>query len=285
MNVSYDCTDPTRSGLSRYSALKMDGKPLYEYARTNTPLPRPIEPRKQIVHELVLESWQEAQTEEGGEGHTFRWPEKKMADEDKELLQKSRQLMEASAAQAADASASDSIATPPPVSTEAPVTTTDAPLPEPTPAPAAPTASSSSSRTIPPTFTLRMTVSSGTYVRSIVHDIGQAISSAAHVVVLTRTRQGDFALDKGNCVDWSVFSEAVATEEADYLARKAAEGPREPKGKKAKQEKKPVVVEEDEEMMGNDAPVAPPALVVEKKEESAELKEWEKKILEKFEFV
>lgn len=40
-----------------------------------------------------------------------------------------------------------------------------------------------------------MTVSSGTYIRSIVHDIGLALGSAAHVVKLTRTRQGEFVLD------------------------------------------------------------------------------------------
>jgi len=40
-----------------------------------------------------------------------------------------------------------------------------------------------------------MTVSSGTYVRSIVHDLGLALGSAAHVVKLTRTRQGEFVLD------------------------------------------------------------------------------------------
>lgn len=269
----------------------MDGKPLYEYARTNTPLPRPIEARKQVVHELVLESWQEACTEEGGEGHTFRWPDKKMADEDKDLLEKSRKLMEASAATAADPSSTEpatneSTITPAPVSTETSAPTTDAPEPASISAPLTTSVPPTSTRTIPPTFTLRMTVSSGTYVRSIVHDIGQALSSAAHVVVLTRTRQGDFSLDGGNCVDWSVFTDAVAAEEVEHLARKAAQGPREPKGKKAKQEKKPVAVApaEDEEMMGNDGPVEPVA-VEEKKEEVAELKEWEKRILEKFVFV
>lgn len=47
----------------------------------------------------------------------------------------------------------------------------------------------------PPVFELKMTVSSGTYVRSIVHDIALAVDSAAHVVELVRTRQGPFALD------------------------------------------------------------------------------------------
>jgi len=40
-----------------------------------------------------------------------------------------------------------------------------------------------------------MVVSSGTYVRSIVHDLGLALGSAAHVVKLTRTRQGAFVLN------------------------------------------------------------------------------------------
>ena len=39
-----------------------------------------------------------------------------------------------------------------------------------------------------------MTVTSGTYVRSIVHDIATALGTTAHVVKLTRTRQGEFVL-------------------------------------------------------------------------------------------
>jgi tRNA pseudouridine55 synthase len=255
----------------------MDGKPLYEYARSNTPLPRPIEPRKQVVHELVLESWQEARTEEGGEGHSFRWPEKKMAEEDKELLEKSRKLMEASAASAAGSEIMAAPAAEPSTSAAAIETAPVSASQQETSA-SAPTPAPSSTRTIPPTFTLRMTVSSGTYVRSIVHDIGQALSSAAHVVVLTRTRQGDFALDKGNCVNWSVFKGAVEEEEREFKAR----GPKE---RKQKEKKKAVAAPaEDEEMMGNDEPVA----AVEKQEENKEeeeLKEWEKRVLEKFEFV
>lgn len=70
-----------------------------------------------------------------------------------------------------------------------------------------------------------MTVSSGTYVRTIVHDIALAIDSAAHVVELIRTRQGQFALDPlesstvegkdsseplHGVVPWSVIEEGVA---------------------------------------------------------------------------
>jgi tRNA pseudouridine55 synthase len=48
----------------------------------------------------------------------------------------------------------------------------------------------------PPAFKVRMTVSGGTYVRSIVHDIGTALGCGAHVVQLRRTRQGRFVLHK-----------------------------------------------------------------------------------------
>lgn len=62
-------------------------------------------------------------------------------------------------------------------------------------------------------FVLQMKVSGGTYVRSIVHELGHALGSAAHVVTLTRSRQGRFALkpsDAGDygCVPWDVFAKA-----------------------------------------------------------------------------
>ena len=62
---------------------------------------------------------------------------------------------------------------------------------------------------------LRMKVSGGTYVRSIVHDLGHAVGSAAHVVTLTRSRQGRFTLepegdeDRG-CIPWNVFEKGLA---------------------------------------------------------------------------
>ncbi|EPS44726.1 hypothetical protein H072_1263 [Dactylellina haptotyla CBS 200.50] len=61
----------------------------------------------------------------------------------------------------------------------------------------------------PPVVHLRMTVSRGTYVRSIVHDIGHALGSAATLVALTRSRQGDYALGQ-NVIDWADFTEGDA---------------------------------------------------------------------------
>ena len=92
---------------------------------------------------------------------------------------------------------------------------------------------------IPPVFELEMSVSSGTYVRSIVHDLAIAVGSAAHVVSLTRTRQGPFAPpsyapsytpkaredvtgstvdavteETLDCVDWAVLEDALRKLEA-----------------------------------------------------------------------
>jgi len=92
---------------------------------------------------------------------------------------------------------------------------------------------------MPPTFELEMTVSSGTYVRSVVHDLGISVGSAAHVVTLTRLQQGRFILDSTRhpaasskssnasgerlavgpegwpCVDWGILEKAVVKWETD----------------------------------------------------------------------
>jgi tRNA pseudouridine55 synthase len=59
-------------------------------------------------------------------------------------------------------------------------------------------------------------------VRSIIHDIALALGSTAHVVKLTRTRQGQFALEPSNavpdsaeastevgCVEWTLLEAAI----------------------------------------------------------------------------
>ncbi|KZT56998.1 pseudouridine synthase [Calocera cornea HHB12733] len=153
-----------------YSALKMDGRPLYWYAREGKKLPRSIEPRKVTVFSLECIDWQDGAPIEGeGSGHHFSFPANRVSDEEK-------QTMNATAA---------------------------AKLPE------------VEEQERPPTFKLEMKVSGGTYVRSLVHDIGHAVGSAAHVVTLSRIQQGDYHCeeqpgDPGNCVPWSVFQKAIA---------------------------------------------------------------------------
>uniref|UniRef100_A0A3Q4IFH7 tRNA pseudouridine(55) synthase n=1 Tax=Neolamprologus brichardi TaxID=32507 RepID=A0A3Q4IFH7_NEOBR len=48
----------------------------------------------------------------------------------------------------------------------------------------------------PPLFTLDIECGGGFYVRSLVDDLGKALSSCAHVKELTRTKQGPFTLEE-----------------------------------------------------------------------------------------
>ncbi|KAF7363512.1 Pseudouridylate synthase 4 [Mycena sanguinolenta] len=158
-----------------FSALKMDGRPLYEYARKGIPLPRPIEARKATVHSIEVTEWKAT--------HNYRWPTQTFSDEAKQAMEK--------ALQGADSSAS---------------VVDKGEIPEEGEAPTA--------------FVLKMRVSSGTYVRSIVHDLAHELGSAGHVVTLCRTRQGRFALDateEGDreCVPWEVLEKASTDEEVD----------------------------------------------------------------------
>ncbi|EGW08541.1 probable tRNA pseudouridine synthase 1 [Cricetulus griseus] len=48
----------------------------------------------------------------------------------------------------------------------------------------------------PPLFTLDVECGGGFYIRSLVNDIGKELSSCAHVLELTRTKQGPFTLEE-----------------------------------------------------------------------------------------
>ena len=48
----------------------------------------------------------------------------------------------------------------------------------------------------PPDLTLRITSSAGTYIRSLAHDLGTALSTGAHLAALRRTKAGPFSLEE-----------------------------------------------------------------------------------------
>ncbi|CAB4487690.1 probable tRNA pseudouridine synthase 1 [Rhizophagus irregularis DAOM 181602=DAOM 197198] len=56
-----------------------------------------------------------------------------------------------------------------------------------------------------PTFKIRVECGRGTYIRSLVHDIGKELGSAAYVVELIRIQQGNFIL-KENTLEWDECS-------------------------------------------------------------------------------
>ena len=47
-----------------------------------------------------------------------------------------------------------------------------------------------------PRIRIRVRCSKGTYIRSLAHEIGQALASGAHLTSLRRTRSGGFTLEK-----------------------------------------------------------------------------------------
>lgn len=166
--------------LGRFSALKMDGMPLYDYARKGIPLPRPIEKRQVTVHSLELVEWKVGD-------HPYRWPEKAFSDEQKRALEQSLSNVDPAA--------------PAPVADDDSESVNEADRED------------AASDEVPTAFVLQMRVSGGTYVRSIVHDLAHALGSAGHVVTLTRSRQKDYVLEptEGDrrCVPWEVFEAAL----------------------------------------------------------------------------
>jgi tRNA pseudouridine55 synthase len=170
---------------NRFSALKMDGMPLYDYARKGIPLPRAIEKRPVTVHSLELVEWK-------GGAHPYRWPEKVFSPEQKRALAQSLSGVDpvagAPIVAAADKADEEEEAT----GNEGAAASDD----------------------VPTAFVLQMRVSGGTYVRSIVHDLARELGSAGHVVTLTRSRQKDYVLEpteEGDrrCVRWEVFEAAL----------------------------------------------------------------------------
>jgi tRNA pseudouridine55 synthase len=157
----------------------MDGRPLHEYARQGIPLPRPIEKRPVKVEALEVNKWL-------GNEHGFKPPSKELSVTEKGKIE----------------AALSAVATEPTVA-DAPGAKLEATDP-------------AEDEKSPTAFLMSMTVSGGTYVRSIVHDLAHAVGSAGHVVTLTRTRQGRFALQpKGEemgCVSWDVFERAASND-------------------------------------------------------------------------
>lgn len=175
-----------------FSALRVQGKRLYEYAREGKEVPVEIQERPVTVSELECVEWLEPGT------HKWHWPEKEAEDEEKqvvdkllpkvtdepqpELKRKREEEGEAFAkkikSEGAEAAAADQTQT---TNAEADSSMPDSQEKKPCPAPAA---------------RLRMTVSSGFYVRSLCHDLGAAVGSLGLMAALERSRQGEFELGK-----------------------------------------------------------------------------------------
>ncbi|KAI0414140.1 trub family pseudouridylate synthase-containing protein [Xylaria grammica] len=219
-----------------YSALKMEGKPLYEYAREGKPIPREIATREVEVSELELLEWYEPGT------HSHRWPaeeatnfergfaeqvwkvekdqmtSKKLTPEEEEADTKARKEHESfkrKADENVDALVYDRLNKRKKANSQKDTPMMSGALGEMPPAapkpgkgsnliPEAPDASTSPwDDKGPPAAKIRLTVTSGFYVRSFCHDLGVKVSSSAMMAELCRSRQGDFVLGGSNCLEFS----------------------------------------------------------------------------------
>jgi len=73
----------------------------------------------------------------------------------------------------------------------------------------------------PPDLSIRVECSAGTYIRSLAHDLGQALSTGAHLSALRRLRAGPFGLE--DAVSLEELQEAMRRGEWKTLMRPASE--------------------------------------------------------------
>jgi tRNA pseudouridine55 synthase len=202
-----------------FSALKVNGKKLYEYAREGKEPPIEIKERPVEVTDLRILEWYEPGT------HEYKWPEEAPAEEKaaaEKLLAKADSLPAASAAGGADESVSMKRKSPPADNADSEDATAEAKKQKVTaegdaaPAPSeqtnAPDATEKQQDTSaqsqpepqsqPPAVKITMTVSSGFYVRSLAHDLGKAVGTCGLMSSLIRSRQADFKLDPGQVLEY-----------------------------------------------------------------------------------
>lgn len=229
-----------------FAALKMDGKPIYEYAREGKPLPREIEMRDVDVSELELLEWYEPGT------HNHYWPTEEAQESEKYLVnsvwklgkkqvegnetpkkltpeqeeQETQALAEFETTKQKAEERVDTLIRDKKSKNRKPSPAKAAlmsgalgelppPIPKgrgsnlipPPPAPGTPPPWEGKG---PPAAKLRMTVTSGFYVRSLCHDLGEKLDCGGMMAELVRTRQGEFNLGPEECLEYDELAKGEA---------------------------------------------------------------------------
>jgi tRNA pseudouridine55 synthase len=199
-----------------FSALKMNGKPLYEYAREGKQIPREIERREVEVLNLELVEWMEGGT------HPHEAPSELAGYAEINVAQKLwKQEGALPASRPEDESkegpetrkrkpshSQDDLVTDLPSPKHRKLSSPEEPTmsggldAEPPMPQAAAEAVPTPALKGPPAAKIRMTVTSGFYVRSLCHDLGAAVGSAALMAELKRTQQGQFEIGE-NVLEYS----------------------------------------------------------------------------------
>ncbi|KAJ6144467.1 hypothetical protein N7470_008362 [Penicillium chermesinum] len=204
-----------------FSALRVDGKKLYEYARAGKMPPVEIKSRPVETVSLELVDFYEPGT------HEFKWPEAEMTGDEKTVAEKlldkdaSLPITTAAAEETADqgTESSNKRKSPPPADFPKEGLEGDqgaakkqkadggeaqpvAPEPGNEDNEDTPATKSEKPHSQPPAVKLKMTVTSGFYVRSLAHDLGKALGSCGLMSSLVRSRQGDYELDPEKVLEY-----------------------------------------------------------------------------------
>ncbi|KAL8987678.1 MAG: hypothetical protein Q9177_003139 [Variospora cf. flavescens] len=202
-----------------FSALRMDGKRLYEYAREGKEIPRKIQERPVRTESLEIREWLPAGS------HQYAWPKDEADDEQKYVAVNVLHLGEARGSTEGllrdphePPNINSSHGTKRRRDGDDVLTSTSSaakrhelsyvPLVSRTPQQASQIDKKEIYQTggnqerpretepkhAPPAARLSMTVTSGFYVRSLCHDLGQAVGSLGIMSELVRTRQGEFEI-------------------------------------------------------------------------------------------
>ncbi|KAI4179700.1 MAG: hypothetical protein L6R41_007686 [Letrouitia leprolyta] len=217
---------PIKQRPPLYSALRMNGKRLYEYAREGKEIPREIEERPVTTESLEMREWLP------GGSHEYTWPEGEAGEEEKEVAEKvldlgaplgnaenkakgkssdtsdlhGKKRQRDSEAEDDELNATNPAAkrqelSPDPAVSEAlqgvPKVIEEVPSSALDPEAGAQTClNQKTTDDGPPAAKLSMTVTSGFYVRSLCHDLGRAVGSLGIMSELVRTRQAGFLLGR-----------------------------------------------------------------------------------------
>lgn len=159
-----------------FSALKVDGMPLYEYARKGLPLPRAIKAREAYIHEFKVQGplavdpqYKPMKLETDSDGKTLA-----------SMLALNLTLNDSELIFSDDFMADESVPDLEKVTLIRPRM-----LPEDAPP-----------RDKLPVIGLTTTVGLGTYIRSLISDLGRAVELSAHMVYLNRTKQAEYEVGK-----------------------------------------------------------------------------------------
>lgn len=192
-----------------FAALKMDGKPLHQYAREGKPLPRAIEPRQVTIYDMEFfpdclstkHNYPLLRPTTDDAKDTVKLMNANLLND---TLYFSKEYCEKHGLESEVAQVEDPI----------PLTPEELKMIE-----------DEADAYRAPLLHFRAKVSSGTYIRSLISDIGKAMRSSSYMVKLIRLQQEKWSLEEGNVFKFEDFSQKDEKVWSKVLSEVLEQGP------------------------------------------------------------